>query len=501
MSRTTGTLGSIAAAAAIVAGCASLPSVGPDYREPEIEKMDLALPDAGQPTTNLTKTCEYRAADTNEDSRTEIDCRLVEKWWTKFNDPVLESLISNGVSNNVSFLVAQTRLEQSAWELLGSYAGFMPHFGVSGGWNRYWYRANNNGRGHLNARRFAVDGDWEIDIFGGTRRLAESAMAQAEAAGWTVADAWVALTTQIGTQYISLRTVQERIDVARTNLVLQSETYDILKSRLDSGIGDELAVNQCAYIVEQTRAKIPQLLAQEESLKNSIAILAGDVPGALHEMLRPAEVRRDWLLEPQKLGELRLDMMRARPDVRAAERSLAAQTAQIGVAKSAWFPRLFISGQVGWENRYRTRLFSRDSFLASLGPAVSWPIFQGGAVYANVKATEARMAELALSYELAVETAYGEVRNAYSAYTQEYHRYQSLRRAVKAATDAVKISQDLYKNGLKDFNNVLDAQRSRLQLEEELAISRGQITVGLVSLYKALGGGFAIADDEAEKKE
>ena len=498
MSRTTGTLGSIAAAAAIVAGCASLPSVGPDYREPEIEKMDLALPDAGQPTTNLTKTCEYRAADTNEDSRTEIDCRLVEKWWTKFNDPVLESLISNGVSNNVSFLVAQTRLEQSAWELLGSYAGFMPHFGVSGGWNRYWYRANNNGRGHLNARRFAVDGDWEIDIFGGTRRLAESAMAQAEAAGWTVADAWVALTTQIGTQYISLRTVQERIDVARTNLVLQSETYDILKSRLDSGIGDELAVNQCAYIVEQTRAKIPQLLAQEESLKNSIAILAGDVPGALHEMLRPAEVRRDWLLEPQKLGELRLDMMRARPDVRAAERSLAAQ---IGVAKSAWFPRLFISGQVGWENRYRTRLFSRDSFLASLGPAVSWPIFQGGAVYANVKATEARMAELALSYELAVETAYGEVRNAYSAYTQEYHRYQSLRRAVKAATDAVKISQDLYKNGLKDFNNVLDAQRSRLQLEEELAISRGQITVGLVSLYKALGGGFAIADDEAEKKE
>ena len=325
MSRTTGTLGSIAAAAAIVAGCASLPSVGPDYREPEIEKMDLALPDAGQPTTNLTKTCEYRAADTNEDSRTEIDCRLVEKWWTKFNDPVLESLISNGVSNNVSFLVAQTRLEQSAWELLGSYAGFMPHFGVSGGWNRYWYRANNNGRGHLNARRFAVDGDWEIDIFGGTRRLAESAMAQAEAAGWTVADAWVALTTQIGTQYISLRTVQERIDVARTNLVLQSETYDILKSRLDSGIGDELAVNQCAYIVEQTRAKIPQLLAQEESLKNSIAILAGDVPGALHEMLRPAEVRRDWLLEPQKLGELRLDMMRARPDVRAAERSLAAQ--------------------------------------------------------------------------------------------------------------------------------------------------------------------------------
>ena len=170
-------------------------------------------------------------------------------------------------------------------------------------------------------------------------------------------------------------------------------------------------------------------------------------------------------------------------------------TKRIGVAKAAWFPRLFVSGQVGWENRHKTKLFSRDSFLASLGPAVSWPIFQGGAVYANVKAAEAKTAELALAYELAVETAYGEVRDAYAAYTQEYHRYQSLHGAVKAATDAVTISQDLYKNGLKDFNNVLDAQRSRLQLEEELVVSRGQITMELIGLYRALGGGLAAPND------
>ena len=295
-------------------------------------------------------------------------------------------------------------------------------------------------------------------------------------------------------QYVSLRTMQERIVVARTNLVLQSETYEILKSRLDSGIGDELAVNQCAYIVEQTRARIPQLLAQEEALKNAIAILAGETPGSLHEVLRPLAERRDWLTAPQKLSELRLESMRARPDVRAAERALAAQTARIGVAKAAWFPKLFITGAIGWENRHSTKLFSRESFLASLGPAVSWPIFQGGTVYSNVKAAEAKTAELALDYELAVDRAYGEVRDAYSAYTQEYHRYKSLQGAVKAATDAVTISQDLYKNGLKDFNNVLDAQRSRLQLEEELVISRGQITRELIGLYRALGGGLVIAE-------
>ena len=484
-----------------LAGCAAIPSVGPNYEEPGIGQVTYALPDAGQPTSNLTATCEYKPAESNDDVRVVLSGDELARWWTRFDDPVLESLVEGGISNNVSFLVAQRRLEQAAWELLGSYAGFMPKIGASGSWTRHWTRANNAGYNRYNVRKFALDGDWEIDIFGGTRRLAESALAQAESAGWSVADAWVALTTQIGAQYISLRTVQERIEVARTNLVLQSETYDILKSRLDSGIGDELAVSQCAYNVEETRARIPQLLAQEESLMNAIAILAGEVPGALHERLRPDGRRRDWLQASYRVEALSLDMMRARPDVRAAERNLAAQTARIGVAKAAWFPRLFISGQVGVENRHRTKLFSRDSFLASFGPAVSWPIFQGGAIYANVKAAEAKTSELALAYELAIEKAYGEVRDAYSAYTQEYHRYKSLQGAVKAATDAVTISQDLYKNGLKDFNNVLDAQRSRLQLEEELVISRGRITIDLIDLYKALGGGLSVIDDEEDEPE
>ena len=477
---------------ALVTGCSMIPSVGPSYEEPSMEVPDYLLPDAGQPTTNLTATFEYEPATSNEDRRVVISKSQIDKWWMRFNDPVLVSLVEGGVSNNVGYLMAQMRLEQSNYELLGSYAGFLPKFGIGADWQRRWSSENTaSGKNTYNIRDFAVDGSWEIDIFGGTRRLAESALAQAEAAGWTVADAWISLTTQIGQQYINLRTTQARIDVARTNLVLQSETYDILKSRLDSGIGDELAVNQCAYIVEQTRARIPQLIAQETALKNALAILAGEMPGALDEVLKPVAERRDWLLAPQKVAELKLDMIRARPDVKAAERTLAAQTARIGVAKAQWFPRLFVTGTLGWQNKSSTRLFSRDSFLASLGPSVSWPIFQGGAIYANVKATEAKTAECALAYELAIDKAYGEVRDAYSAYTQEYHRYKSLAGAVKAANDAVTISKDLYKNGLKDFNNVLDAQRSSLQLEEEFVVSRGQITQNLISLYRALGGGLA----------
>lgn len=476
--------------AVLLAGCASLPSVGPDYEEMELTVPESMLPDAGFPTSNLTATCEYRSAVSNNDDRVVISNDSIAKWWTRFKDPVLESLVRGAVTNNINYKMAKWRLERANWELVGTYAAFLPGIEAAGDAVRTITRDNNK---YLRSSKFGagLNTTWELDIFGGSRRATEAALAMAEAEDWTVSDAWVALTTGIGREYINLRTIQSRIAVARTNLVLQSETYDILKSRLDSGIGDELAVNQCAYIVEQTRARIPDLLVAEEKFKNAIAILAGEVPGSLHETLKPLPVHRDWLLAPQKVAELPLDLIRARPDVKTAERKLAAQVARVGVAKSMWYPKLYINGGVGMESAKFSKLFDRDSFYASIGPSISWPLFQGGNVYAQVKATEAQVEEVRLAYELAVHNAYGEVRDAYWAYTQEYHRYQALKGAVKAASDAVSISNDLYKNGLKDFNNVLDAQRSRLQLEEEYVVSRGQITLNLIDLYRTLGGGLA----------
>ena len=493
------------AAVAAVAGCLDLPSVGPDYREPSFEVTRRTLPDAGMPTTNLTRTCEYEPAVSNDDVRVVISDDTLAQWWRRFDDPILENLVVGAVSNNVSYRIAARKLEEAKWNLFGSYAAFLPKFDIGGGWNRNWYHENTSSGGgsrkHGNVQQLGLNGDWEIDLFGGNRRRAEAALAQAEAADWEAADAWVSLTTQIGSRYVELRTVQDSISVARTNLVLQSEIFDILRSRLDSGIGDELAVNQSAYIVEQTRASIPGLLAREEALKNEIAILAGEMPGSLAETLAPVNGARDWLLAPQKVNDIPLDWIRARPDVKRAERLLAAATASIGVAKALWFPKLVISGSVGLNNVTKHNLFSKESFIAGIGPSVSWPIFQGGAIYANVKAAESRMEQAALAYELAIENAYAEVRNAYAAYTQEYHRYRSLQGAVKAATDAVTISKDLYKNGLKDFNNVLDAQRSRLQFEGNLVESRGKITENLIQLYRALGGGLANGEMRADRAD
>jgi len=484
----------IVAAALAAAGCSLLPSVGPDYSQPEIELPAFDLPDAGAPTTNLTATGEYRAADAEADARALITTNDVASWWLRFDDPILADLVECAVSNNVSYLMAQERLTASRWQLLGSYAAYYPHITASLSGQRTEYgrqtptMVDRGTKLHRDVFAGGFDATWEIDIFGGSRRATEAAAATVESMDWSVADAWVSLTSEVGARYIELRTTQQRLEVARTNLVLQSETYDILKSRLDSGIGDELAVNQSKYVVDQTRAAIPPLVAQEEQLKNALAILTGGMPGALHAVLAPV-ADRDWLLAPGRLEAVPLDRIRARPDVRAAERAIAAQCAYVGVAESMWYPKLFINGALGLQSTHPQNLFDRASLYGAIGPAVSWPIFQGGNIYASIKTEEAKMAEKILAYELALEKAYGEVRDAYANYTQEYHRYQALEGAVAAAQDAVAIAKDLYKNGLRDFTAVIDAQRSLLSLEEALVVSRGTITLNVITLYKALGGG------------
>ena len=482
------------------AGCYMLPSVGPDYKSPDMDGLPAyAMPDAGYPTTNRTEVGEWKPAEGEDDIRTLVTTNDISCWWCRFDDDVLTNLVASAVSSNLTYRMAQQRLQASAWMLFGSYAAFMPKatFGASGTMGhheRYTssqyssWRSSGSKRNYSDIFRAGFDASWEIDIFGGSRRATEAAWSEMAASFWSLEDAWVTLTAEVGREYIQLRTTQQRIAVARTNLVLQTETYDILKSRFDSGIGDELAVNQSKYVVDQTLATIPPLLAEEERLLNAIAVLTGDIPGARHEELKNCP-DRDWLLAPEKIAEIPLDMIRARPDVRAAERKLAAQTAKVGVAKSLWYPKLYINGYLGVESVKLHKFLGKGDFYGSIGPAISWPIFQGGSIYANVKAEESRMDEAFLAYESSIQEAYREVRNAYAEYTQQYHRDQALQGAVKAAQDAVAISNDLYKNGLRDFTAVIDAQRSLLALEEALVISRGQITVNLIALYKALGGG------------
>ena len=486
----------LSSALLLAAGC-GMWAVGPDYQQPEMPKIDATAPDAGYPTTNKTATGEFKPASAKNDPRVEITKDTIRDWWKQFNDPVLANLINTATTSNLSFMMAQERLVQARWALVGSAAAFMPKVSMDGTYTRsgaHKFTSSRWGSGkshHGNHWSSGFDATWEIDLFGGTRRAYEAAEASLDAANCGVDHAWVTLTSEIGRQYITLRTTQARLEVARKNLKLQGETYDILKSRLDSGIGDELAVNQAKYNVEQTRATIPALISGEEACMNALAILIGTMPGAIHARLGSV-TNRDWVRPPQRLAKIPLDLVRGRPDVRAAERALAAQSAAVGIAESYLFPKFYINGSFGLDSVEASKFFRREAFLASIGPSFSWPIFQGGNLLANMKKEESKMNEAALNYELTLATALAEARDAYSAYTQEYHSFQSLQGAVQAARAAVDISNDLYKNGLKDFNNVLDAQRSLLNLEESLTLSRGRITLNVIALYKALGGGMSL---------
>lgn len=478
----------------LAAGCSMLPSVGPDYKgPPEIEIPECAMPDAGLPATNRLDSGMFRPAEGKDDTRNAVTAADLKSWWAKFNDEKLDRLVGTSVSNNLSYLMVRERLTASRWALMGAYAAFMPKLDAAASATRLQNGKYTSSRWDIGSKirrdvfSAGFDARWEIDIFGGSRRDVEASGAKVEADEFRLADAQVSLTAEVGRQYIALRTVQARIDVAKKNLLLQKETFEILKSRLDSGIGDELAVNQSKYVMDQTQAAIPPLLAEETKILSAIAILTGEMPGSVDGLLKE-HLERDWIVEPFKLEKTPLNAIRSRPDVRAAERDLAAQVAYVGVAKAQWFPKLFINGSVGFDSVHPETLFRRKALSGAIGPAISWPIFRGGDIYASVKTQEARMNEAILNYELVLQKAYAEVRDAYAAYTQEYHRCLALEGAVKAAGDAVAISQNLYRNGLKDFTAVIDAQRSLLSLEESLVVSRGQITQNMIALFKALGG-------------
>ncbi|MBR7180337.1 MAG: efflux transporter outer membrane subunit [Kiritimatiellae bacterium] len=492
--------GVFAAAAFAIGGCAILPAVGPDYEEPEMKIPEYALPDAGYPTTNRLESGEFKTAGASEDVREAVRAENLKQWWDRFEDPELDKLIERAVSTNLTFLIARERLAAARWRHMGTFAAFMPQVSAEASAVRLERGKNSSSRWGTNKKLhsdvFAAgfDASWEIDVFGGPRRETQAAEAEADSALWSYADALVSLTAEVAREYSSLRTVQARIDVSRRNLALQKETYEILKSRLDSGIGDELAVNQSKYVMEQTHAAIPPLLAEETRILDALAILTGDMPGSLDAQLARKEESETRQCAPVKLENVPIDLIRSRPDVRTAERNLAAQVAYVGVAKSLWFPKLYINGSLGLESVHPSKLLRRDALMGSIGPAVSWPIFQGGRIYASVKAEEAKMRSAVYAYELSIQKAYAEVRDVYAAYTEEYHRCHALEEAVKAASDAVAISKDLYRNGLKDFTAVIDAQRSLLSLEEALVISRGAISERYVSLCKALGGSQPLSD-------
>jgi len=426
-----------------------------------------------------------------------LNPEILAHWWTTLNDPQLSSLEQRAVKGNLDLKEAQARIRE-ARALRGiSQANLFPT--VNGGGTvterRFSENSNTGERNTLYAAGF--DAGWELDIFGGVRRSLEAAQADLEATQEGLHDVLVSLLAEVALNYVEVRTFQARLEVTEANIKTLQESYELNQSRYQAGIIDELAVQQSLRLLETSRSQIPALETGLEAAKNRLAVLLGEQPGKLHGELA---VKRPIPALPAIVAVgIPAETLRHRPDIRRAERFLAAQTARIGVATADLYPKFRLFGTIGLESISAGDFFKYSSRAWGFGPSVSWNIFDGGAIRQNIKVQTARQEQALIQYESAVLGAQEEVENVLVAYAKEQDRRESLIKAEAAAQRAALLAQDQYKAGLVDFNNVLDAQRALLILQDEQARSEGSVTSNLVRLYKALGGGWTSVQPAADK--
>jgi NodT family efflux transporter outer membrane factor (OMF) lipoprotein len=469
----------IAVWALLAAGC----TVGPDYRRP-----DTALPSAWSEG-------HYDGLETGPADLT--------RWWEEFSDAALTRLVQRAAGSSLDLRAAEARIrearalrrvaESGAWpalEVSGSYSrsrtsenAIAPSSQVSGG--SPFFSGSNNGQDLF---RSGFDANWEIDVFGGVRRSVEAADAIVEATIEDRRDVLVTLFGDVARNYIDLRGVQRRLAVARDNLKAQQDSLDIARVRFQAGLANDLQVAQAEAQVNATAAEIPILAALSKQAVHRLDVLLGVHPGALWmELSADAPIPA---LPPEAHVGMPSELLRRRPDIRRAERQLAAASAEVGVATADLYPKFSLSGIFGVTSISAGDWVSAPSRFWTIGPTVRWPLFDAGRIRANIEVRNARQEQALTAYEKAILLALEEVENALVNYATEQMRYRSLLNAVAANRRALALADELYRNGLVDFLNVLDSQRSLYGAEDDLTRSEATMATNLVALYKALGGGW-----------
>ncbi len=452
-------------------------SVGPNYVKPETEVSD-----------------QWKAAVTAELSAEEPD---LQQWWTAFDDTLLTSLIVQAGENNKNLKVAVERIREARAIRGVSKADFFPQVNANGAYTRR--QLSENALGNLeapvggipptNVWDLGFDASWEIDLFGRVRRQVEAATAEVEASVEDYRDVMVSLYAEVARNYVELRTLQERLAFARQNAKAQTESLDITRTRFETGLTSALDVAQAEANLSGTLSSIPPLETRLTAAFNRLAVLMGEQPGALEDELKdPAPIPRPT---HDLATGVPANALRRRPDVRRAERQLAAQTARIGVATADFFPRLSLPGFIGWRSNDTGNLFNAGSLMWQFMPQFRWNIFSAGKVKNRVRAERARTEQALLNYEQSILLALEEVENTMTAYYQEQQRHQHLQDAVTAAERSVELVRTQYLSGLTNFQNLLDSQRTLFRRQDELSASSGKVVKDLIALNKALGGGWS----------
>jgi NodT family efflux transporter outer membrane factor (OMF) lipoprotein len=411
------------------------------------------------------------------------------RWWENLGDPTLTGLINQAVASNLNLKQAMARVRQARALRGVREAGLWPT--VDAGALAQLHRDTASGDTGTIDQWYSAgfDAGWEIDVFGGVRRSIEASQAELEASQANLRDVLISLTAEVALNYVELRTYQNRRQTAQANLKSQENTYGFIRSRHEAGLVNRLALEQAHYNLESTRSQIPNLISGAEAAMNRLAVLLGQAPGKLSAQLaKPAPVP---VPPPSVAVGVPAEALRRRPDIRQAERRLAAETARIGVTEAELYPKFRLAGSIGLAAANSGDFLTPStSGVWSILPSMSWRVFDAGAIRNRIVAQTATQEEFLLAYEATVLSALEEVENNLTGYAQEQIRSQNLLQAVTAAKDAEALSRDLFGAGLINFDSVLDAQRSLLSFQDQLAISEGVVTARLIALYKALGGGW-----------
>lgn len=427
------------------------------------------------------------------------DASTLAAWWQTLDEPLLNELMQRAAAGNRDLAQAEARVREARARRGISEAERFPTLQASAGATRR-SSSEETGSGRSSELYSAgFDARWELDIFGGKRRALEAATAGLEASEYDLRNVLVSLLAEVALNYIDTRAFQARLALAEANLRAQSETFDIARWRAEAGLATQRDVEQAKLNLEQTRAQLPALRSGAAQAANRIAVLLGQNPGTLDALL--AAPRAIPAAPPALAVGVPADALRRRPDVQRAERRLAAQTAQIGVATAALYPNFSLSGSIGLEALSAGRLLNASAVATALGANLAWTVFDAGRIRQNIAVQTALQEEALSFYESAVLSALQDVENALVAYAAEQQRREAL--AAAAARNAAELARHQYAAGLADFQVVLDTQRSLLSLEDQLAASRGNVTSNLVRLYKALGGGWTplVPHGNAEQRD
>lgn len=456
--------------------------IGPDFKRPPVSvatKWNEAADGANLDTHNP----EYR------------------DWWSVFNDPDLRRLVSDAYQNNLSLRVAGVRVLEARAQLGLAIGEFYPQqqtVSASLSYNRIPlslpYILNKN---TYWSDAFGAQASWELDFWGKLRRAIESADDAFLASVANYDNALVSLVADVATAYVQIRTVEAQIAIARDNVSRQQTALKIARAKFKYGTATKRDVYQAETVLGATEASIPQLNIQLTEAKNALSLLLGAPPGVSDGLLANSSgiPKTGSTLE---VG-IPADLLRRRPDVREAELAAAAQCAQIGFAKADLFPTFALTGNVATlsTNIGRASLsdvFSGSTLAFSAGPAVQWNILNYGQITNNVRVQDAKFQEALINYQNAVLNAQQEVENGIAVFIESRKQVVFLQESVTAATGAYNIAMIQYRQGIADFTTVLTAEQNLLQAQDNLALATGSVALGLISTYKALGGGWELRE-------